>query len=130
MFGKLFAQSGLSLERMKSFAEIVAAGGITAAAGDDANRQSQLSRQLKELERYFGVELIRRGRGPMTLTGAGTRLYQIIRQAFGAIEEFRQTSASEPVELVIGAGESLIQWLLLPRFSTLITEHPRLKLTL
>ena len=130
MFEKLFAQSGLSLERMKAFAEIVEAGGITAASGDDSNRQSQLSRQLKELERYFGVELIKRGRGPMTLTTAGARLYQIIGHAFGALEEFRETCASEPVELVIGAGESLIQWLLLPHFSRLTTEHPRLNVTL
>jgi len=108
----------------------VASSGITAASGGDSNRQSQLSRQLKELERHFGVELIKRGRGPMTLTDAGTRLYQIIGHAFGALEEFRQTSAGEPVELVIGAGESLIQWMLLPRFSRLTTQHPRLNVTL
>jgi len=46
MFENLFAQSGLSLERLKTFREIVAAGGITAAAGDDSNRQSQFSRTL------------------------------------------------------------------------------------
>jgi len=73
MFKNLFTQSGLSLERLKTFREIVAAGGITAAAGDDSNRQSQFSRQLKELERYFGVELLKRGHGPVTLTDAGQR---------------------------------------------------------
>ena len=67
MFEKLFAQSGLSLERMKAFAEIVEAGGITAASGDDSNRQSQLSRQLKELERYFGAELLKRGQQRFTI---------------------------------------------------------------
>lgn len=130
MFEKLFAQSGLSLERLKAFAEIVAAGGITAAAGDDSNRQSQLSRQLKELERYFGAELIQRGRGPAKLTPAGERLYQIIRHSFGALEEFRQGCANQPVELVIGAGESLIQWLLLPRLSQLTKKAPHVTLTL
>ena len=78
MFEDLFAMSGLSLERLKSFADIVAAGGISAAAGDDSNRQSQFSRQLKELERYFGVELIKRGRGPMKLTPAGEQLHRVI----------------------------------------------------
>ena len=130
MFERIFAQAGLSLERLRAFAEIVAAGGMTAAAGDDSNRQSQLSRQLKELERYFGVELLKRGRGPMTLTAAGTRLHQIIGHAFGALEEFHRACANEPVELLIGAGESLIQWLLLPRFSRLTTDHPRLNITL
>src|SRR6059036_1387384 len=129
MFENLFANSGLSLERLKTFREIVAAGGITAAAGDDSNRQSQYSRQLKELEKYFGVELLRRGRGPAELTDAGQRLYEIIGHTLSALEEFRLTCAGQPLELVIGAGESLIQWLLLPRLSGLAAAHPRLAVT-
>jgi len=35
----------------------------------------------------------------------------------------------QPVELKLGAGESLIQWLLLPRLSGLSAAHPRLTLT-
>src|SRR5947209_7859468 len=119
MYENLFAQSGLSLERLKTFREIVAAGGITAAAGDDPNRQSQYSRQLKELEKYFGAELLKRGRGPAELTEAGQRLYEIIGHTLSALEEFRLTCAGQPVELRIGAGESVIQWLLLPRLPAL-----------
>ncbi len=128
MFENLFAFSGLSLDRLRAFADIVAAGGITAAAGDDANRQSQFSRQLKELERYFGAELMKRGRGPMELTEAGARLHQIVCHTFGSLEDFRRECARQPVELSIGAGESLIQWLLLPRLPQLMTAHPRLAL--
>lgn len=129
MFENLFAQSGLSLERLKTFREIVAAGGITAGAGDDSNRQSQFSRQLKELERYFGVELLKRGRGPAELTDAGQRLYEIVGHTLNALEEFRLTCAGQPVELVVGAGEGLIQWLLLPRLAGLTAAHPRLAVT-
>jgi DNA-binding transcriptional LysR family regulator len=107
----------------------VAAGGIRAAAGGDANRQSQFSRQLKELERYFGVELLKRGRGPVELTDAGQRLYAIVGHTLRVLEEFRLTCAGRPVELVVGAGESLIQWLLLPRLSGLSAAHPRLSVT-
>ena len=129
MFEKLFAQSGLSLERLKTFREIVAAGGITAAAGIDSNRQSQFSRQLKELERYFGVELLKRGRGPIKLTEAGQQLYEIVGHTLRTLEEFHATCAGQPVELVLGAGESLIQWLLLPRLSGLATAHSHLAIT-
>jgi len=129
MFKNLFTQSGLSLERLKTFREIVAAGGITAAAGDDSNRQSQFSRQLKELERYFGVELLKRGHGPVTLTDAGQRLYEIVGHTLRALEELRGTCAGLPVELVVGAGESVIQWLLLPRLPGLAQAHPRLAVT-
>jgi DNA-binding transcriptional LysR family regulator len=129
MFENLFAQSGLSLERLKTFREIVAAGGITAAAGDDSNRQSQFSRQLKELEKYFGVELLKRGRGPVELTDAGQRLYEIIGHTLRAMEELRLSCAGQPVELIIGAGESLIPWLLLPRLTGLAAAQPRLTVT-
>ena len=129
MFEKLFAQSGLSLERLKTFREIVAAGGITAAAGIDSNRQSQFSRQLKELERYFGVELLKRGRGPIKLTEAGQQLYEIVGHTLRTLEEFHATCAGQPVELVVGAGESLIQWLLLPRLSGLAAARSHLAIT-
>jgi DNA-binding transcriptional LysR family regulator len=129
MFDNLFDQSGLSLERLKTFGQIIAAGGITAAAGGDSNRQSQFSRQLKELERYFGVELLKRGHGPAELTDAGQRLYEIVGHTLSALHEFRVTCAGQPLELVIGAGESLIQWLLLPRLSGLAAAQPRLAVT-
>src|SRR6185503_14361179 len=103
--------------------------GITAAAGDDSNRQSQFSRQLKELEKYFGVELLKRGRGAAVPTDAGKRLYEIVGHTLSALDEFRVTCAGQPIELVIGAGESLIQWLLLPRLSGLSAAHPRLAVT-
>jgi DNA-binding transcriptional LysR family regulator len=128
MFDKLFTQSGLSLERLKTFSEIVNAGGISAAAQSDPNRQSQFSRQLKELERYFGIELVKRGRGPMQLTEPGRRLYQIVGHGFRALEEFRADCETMPIELAIGAGESLIQWFLIPRLSE-ITAQRNLSLT-
>src|SRR5260370_35935508 len=109
MFENLFTQSGLSLERLKTFREIVAAGGITAAAGDDSNRQSQFSRPLKELERYFGIDLLKRGHGPAELTDAVQRLYEIIGHTLRGLEEFRCTGAGQPTQVVVGAGERLLQ---------------------
>jgi DNA-binding transcriptional LysR family regulator len=129
MFEKLFTQSGLSLERLKTFAEIVTAGGISLAAQSDANRQSQFSRQLKELEKYFGVELLKRNRGPMQLTDAGHRLHQIIGHGFRALEDFRGSCENQPVELVLGAGESMIQWFLVPRLAGLANTRKNLALT-
>lgn len=119
MHEELFAKAGLSLERLKTFAEIVRAEGITAAAKGDANRQSQFSRQLKELEEFFGAELVKRGRGRFALTPAGKALHELSQSHFAALEELRRTCAQMPVEVSIGAGESLIQWILLPRLPEL-----------
>jgi len=119
MHEELFAKAGLSLERLKTFSEIVQAEGITAAAKGDPTRQSQFSRQLKELEEYFATELVKRGRGQFALTWAGKALHELVGTHFAALEELRRACAQVPVEVSIGAGESLIQWLLLPRLPEL-----------
>lgn len=49
MSGSVFERKGVSVERLKTLIAIDEAGGITAAAGGNAVRQSQFSRQLKEL---------------------------------------------------------------------------------
>ncbi len=123
MHEKLFANAGLSLERLKTFVEIVSAGGITPAASGDANRQSQFSRQLKELEEFFGAELARRGRGRFALTAVGRRLHDLAQSHLAALAELRQECDHEPVELRVGAGESVIQWFVLPSL-------PKLRVTL
>src|SRR5438876_8623230 len=99
MFENLSAQSGLSLERLKTFREIVAAGGITAAAGDDSNRQSQFSRQLKELERYFGVELLRRA--------LKTRGQALIVDCSGVLPLHHRAEATERIRTA-SAGVTII----------------------
>ena len=58
VYENLFSKAGLSLERLKTFIEVVEARGFTAAAKGDPTRQSQYSRQVRELEAYFGVELL------------------------------------------------------------------------
>jgi hypothetical protein len=73
MYETLFARAGISLDRLRSFREVIHAGGIAAASKGDPNRQSQLSRQVRELETFFGVELLVRGRGPMRPTAAGKK---------------------------------------------------------
>jgi DNA-binding transcriptional LysR family regulator len=125
----LYMQPGFSLERLNTFREIVAAGSIAAAAGNDAQRETQFIRQLKDLERFFGVDLIQGKPDAVETTDAGQRLYEIITHTLGAMEDFRKTCAGQSLELVVGADESLIQWLLLPRLSGLGAAQPRLALT-
>jgi DNA-binding transcriptional LysR family regulator len=115
MFAELLQQGGLSLDRLQSFCLVAQAGGVTRAAKGDPARQSLFSRQIKELEEFFGTELIRRkGRG-IALTEAGARLSIIARECCAALSDFKSECKNQPVEVVIGAGESVIQWLLMPR---------------
>jgi DNA-binding transcriptional LysR family regulator len=124
MFNDLFAERGLSLDRLRSFCKVAEAGGVTKAAGGDPIRQSQFSRQIKELETFFGTELIRHRGKNIFLTTAGVRLAKIARESLLGFDDFYRSCKSEPIECSIGAGDALLQWLLFPRIARLYDSLP------
>ena len=104
MIAELLSESGLSLERLQSFSRVAEAGGVTRAAKGDATKQSLYSRQIKELEEFFGAELMRRkGRG-IVLTTAGERLHAIAREHFAAMIDFKLECQGQPLEIAIAVG--------------------------
>ena len=60
MFEELLSRRGLSFDRLRALVEVTQSGSIARAAEGDPNKQSQYSRQLKELEEFFGIELTQR----------------------------------------------------------------------
>src|ERR1017187_10137836 len=128
MFAELLQQGGLSLDRLQNFCLVAQAGGVTRAAKGDPARQSLFSRQIKELEEFFGTELIRRkGRG-IVLTEKGTRLNVIARECFSSLLDFKRECINQSAEVVIGAGESVIQWLLMSRVDQIRERMPKVRL--
>ncbi len=127
MVSEFLQRSGLSFDRLQSFCLVAAAGGVTKAAKGDPAKQSLYSRQVRELEEFFGTELIRRkGRG-IVLTEAGISLHAIVREGFTALSDFKSECEGRPVEVVIGTGDSIIQWLLLPRLQEIRKNIPRVR---
>lgn len=124
MFDELFGKSGLSLERLQTLCEVAEKGSIGEATKGDSNRQTQFSRQISELERFFGVELLNRDSRPYRLTEEGRELAQISRGYLSSLSDFHANCSDRPVRLVIGAGESIIQWLLMPMLEHLSKEIP------
>jgi DNA-binding transcriptional LysR family regulator len=114
MFRQLAHLSGLSLERLASLCEVAEAGSIGQASRGDANRQSLLSRQIAELEAVFGVALLARQSRPFRLTPEGRELAQAARQFFQSVDDLQRRAENTAQRVVIGAGETLIQWLLFP----------------
>jgi DNA-binding transcriptional LysR family regulator len=114
MFAELFNQGGLSLDRLRSFLLVAQAGAIARAAPDDLVRQSQFSRQIRELEVFFGTELTqRRGKG-IVLSPAGKRLAMLIREQLQDLHDFRQEQARQARAFTLGAGGSVLEWLVVP----------------
>lgn len=114
MFAKLFAENGLSLDRLKSLLEVGAAGSIVKAAESDPVRQSQYSRQIKELEDFFRIKLIERlGKGTR-LTPGGRELARISRFFMLGLSNFQRGCLAEEQTFRIGANATFIRRFLLP----------------
>src|SRR5471030_1007853 len=103
MYEFLLSERGLSLDRLNNFCRIAEAGGITKAAGGDPGKQSLYSRQIKELETFFGVELkVRRGKG-IVLTDAGQHLARLARAHLIRMADFQRTARNMPKRISIGS---------------------------
>jgi DNA-binding transcriptional LysR family regulator len=124
MFEKLFSERGLSLDRLRVLVEVHDAGSIAQAAPGDPIRQSQHSRQLRELAEFFGCEVARRKGKLLKLTPEGAALAELARAHLRALEDFRAECRAESIDYKIAAGDSLLQWLVIPRLGRLATGKP------
>ncbi|NUO53046.1 MAG: LysR family transcriptional regulator [Polyangiaceae bacterium] len=118
MFDDLFRERGLSLERLQAFVAVADAGSITKASRGDPVRQSQLSRQLSELESFFGRALTEKLRGRRVLSADGARLAEHVRWALAGLLDFkrgRPDGGGAP--LTLAAGDSILSWLVIPRIA-------------
>jgi DNA-binding transcriptional LysR family regulator len=121
---------GLSITRLASFLEVVDRGGFAAAAPGNPVRQSQLSRQVADLEAHFGRPLVeRRGRG-IVITPAGRELAAVARALHNGLADVRAAGADAPMPYSFGAGDSLLHWLVVPRIASVTADVPRAVATL
>jgi len=118
--------SGFTIERLRTFCRIAAAGSISLAAKGDPTRQSQFSRQVKELEEFFGTKLVERAGKTVRLTDSGRKLALLTQSYFRSVEELRQDPSKEEV-IHLGAGESVIRWMLMPRLAELQGQAPGIR---
>jgi DNA-binding transcriptional LysR family regulator len=117
MFAKLFAESGLSLDRLRTLLEVGSAGSIVKASGGDPVRQSQYSRQVKELEDFFRARLIERHGKGSRLTSNGRELARISRFFMLGLSNFQRGCLAEKQSFRIGSSATFIGRFLLPALS-------------
>lgn len=124
MFENLFSLGGLSIDRLKSFVEVAEKGAIARVADGDPSRQSLISRQISELETFFGTELTRRKGKGLELTEAGQELSRQVRLQFQGLADFKASCAGLPIEFRIAGGNSVIEWLLAPAMGGIARAVP------
>jgi DNA-binding transcriptional LysR family regulator len=119
----------VTMSRLRSFVAVAEAGGYAPAAPGDPSRQSQLNRQVRELERALGADLVRReGRG-LVVTAAGQRLRAVATDLFEGLGEVSASVGDRTVDLALAAGDSLLHWLVLPRAGEAVGHLRGVRLT-
>jgi DNA-binding transcriptional LysR family regulator len=120
------SQTGLSVDRLRAFCLVVQAGSVTIAAGRDANRQSQFSRQIKELERAIGRPLVRKEGKVLKPTTEGLELAKLAGAFFAGIKELSAEAEARPI--TVAGGESIIRYVVMPALTRLATSAFQWKL--
>ncbi len=132
-YDALINQGGLSLERLATLCRVADAGGLSKAAGGDTSRLSLYSRQLKDLESFFGTALTRKVGRTVVLTEEAHALAAKVRGQFRELTAFREETGKAAPVITIGASHSIYEWWLWPRLSQLketLLMGTRLKLLL
>ena len=91
---------------------------------------SRLSHRLAELSEFFGTPLAARAGRTLKLTAAGERLARMAREHFVGIQAFRDGAKGVVPSFTIGAGDNLMQWLLVPAIGRIRRDRHNVRLTL
>ena len=119
MYRELFQRRGLSLERLQALVRVADASSLIEAAEQNPVMQSQFSRQLRELENFFGCALTERRGKNLIMSPAGWRLAKLSRLYLSGLHDFMQEQKRSPRLIRVGAGERLSRWLLMPHLGAI-----------
>jgi DNA-binding transcriptional LysR family regulator len=126
--------SRTDLSGMTLFVSIVEEGSLSAAARALGMPKATVSRHLAEMERQAGGPLIARSTRSLTLTGAGRRHYERIRDLVHdarAAQAELLASNNEPSGLLrVSASVSYGQLVIAPRVVAFAARHPKLRVEL
>ena len=112
---KAFLEEGFSLDRLRRLMDVDRFGYIAKAAGGDRIRANQISRQIGELEKFFGKGLRRKEGKLAKLNDEGTELAEITKNFFRRLDEFQARLDGRRPSVVVGDGNDYIAMFLIPK---------------
>lgn len=119
--------AGISIDRLRTLCAVVEAGSIAGAAGKDPNRQSQFSRQLKDLENALGLSLFDRAGKVLHPNATGRRVASAIQTFFGALDDVMDAAEGRAERVRFGASDAVLRWLVMPHLAELMAGDPPLR---
>jgi DNA-binding transcriptional LysR family regulator len=124
----------VNLNQLRVFCEVLERRGFTRAAESLYLTQPAVSRQVRELERHFGVELFEQIGKRIHPTEAGETLYTYTRQIFHLLDdlevEINQIKGLKAGHLRIAASATAGTYLLPPLLGHFKRQYPGVEVTL
>jgi DNA-binding transcriptional LysR family regulator len=117
IFQKEQLESGFSLDRLRSLLEVHEAGYIAKASRDDRTRANLISRQITELEEFFGTKLRKKEGRQAKLSEDGEELAKLTKRFLRQLEEYQDRVEGRPETINLGTGNTIIEIVLLPKLS-------------
>lgn len=111
----LKAKSGLTLHRLQLLDRLNELGSPTKVARGRKNQAANLAHQIAELEDFFGFPLTYREGNRVLLTEEGNALASSTREFLRAVESVLNQGRQRARTYRLGAGESLLRWIVIPR---------------
>ncbi len=116
------------LRRMEIFVTIVEAGQFTRAASALSLSKSSVSHALSDLEKYLGLQLIKRNNRSWQLTDTGHVYYEQSKKILSDVRAMEDTARHESQRLSghirLSAPETFGSYTLTPIIATFMAKHP------
>lgn len=124
----------ISLNKLEIFATVVRAGSFSAAAEQLLMTQPAVSQHIHDLEASLGTRLFERGRRGVTLTPAGSTLYDYARAIFKLVAEAENAVTNvehlAAGQIAVGATPGVSGYLLPEAIHEFHTRYPKLNVLL
>lgn len=117
---------------LRAFVAVAETGGMTSAGNVLHLTQAAVSQQIKRLEEAFGCGLFVRGRGGLTLTDAGERLFGRAKRLLALNDEIWSEMTRSPFtgQVKLGVPYDLVATYLPMVFRRFRRSHPQVDVTL
>ncbi|WP_313958717.1 LysR substrate-binding domain-containing protein [Bacillus sp. X1(2014)] len=124
----------LNIENLKMFCLVVDEGSISQAARLSYVSQPAVTRQIHQLENYYGTLLFNRSEGKLTVTETGRMLYpfakEIVYEFNRSKEVIKQITGESNAILRVGASLTIGEYLLPSLLGSFKKQAPEIKVTL
>jgi DNA-binding transcriptional LysR family regulator len=127
---EFFSQKGLSIERLRAFCAVVETGSVIGAADGDPVRQSQISRQVKDLEGALQVRLFERVNRRLVPTQVGRELALMTTSYFAGLAEITNPEHQIEETIRIAGAETVFSGFIVPRFDRMREALPQFRFAL